>query len=66
MRTMISWSSKPPPASTTRSTKRWWVKASPQLASWDLTHPTPAGAEVIGDLLYQALLDGYEASRKRD
>jgi lysophospholipase L1-like esterase len=43
-----------------------WVKASPQLASWDLTHPTPAGAEVIGDLLYQALVDGYEASRKRD
>jgi lysophospholipase L1-like esterase len=42
-----------------------WVKASPQLASWDLTHPTPAGAEVIGDLFYKALTTGYEASAKR-
>jgi lysophospholipase L1-like esterase len=41
------------------------VKASPQLASWDLTHPTPAGAEVIGDLFYKALTTGYEASAKR-
>ncbi len=42
-----------------------WVKASPQLASWDLTHPTPAGAEVIGDLFYKALTTGYEASGKK-
>ncbi len=42
-----------------------WVKATPQLASWDLTHPTPAGAEVIGDLLFKALSSGLEAFRSR-
>ena len=38
-----------------------WVKATPQLAGWDLMHPTPAGAEVIGDLLFAALTTGYQA-----
>jgi lysophospholipase L1-like esterase len=38
-----------------------WVKAKPQLASWDLTHPTPAGAEVIGELFEKALVTGFEA-----
>ena len=38
-----------------------WVKANPQLAGWDLMHPTPAGAEVIGDMLYKALTTGYQA-----
>ncbi len=42
-----------------------WVKANPQLASWDLTHPTPAGAEVIGEMLYNALNTGFEASQSR-
>lgn len=42
-----------------------WVKATPQLASWDLTHPTPAGAEVIGDLLFKALASGLDAYRSR-
>jgi lysophospholipase L1-like esterase len=36
-----------------------WLKADPALASWDFTHPTPAGAEVLGGLLYGALLEGY-------
>ena len=38
-----------------------WVKASPQLASWDLTHPTPEGAELIGEMLFAAMLAGYQA-----
>ncbi len=38
-----------------------WVKAKPQLASWDLTHPTPAGAEAIGVLFEKALVAGFEA-----
>ncbi len=38
-----------------------WVKANPQLAGWDLMHPTPAGAEVIGDMLFAALTTGYQA-----
>lgn len=36
-----------------------WTKTG--LAGGDLTHPTPAGAEVIGDLLYKALTTGFEA-----
>ena len=42
-----------------------WVKAEPQLASWDLTHPTPAGAEVIGDLFFKALTTGLSAFQSR-
>jgi len=42
-----------------------WVKADPQLASWDLTHPTPAGAEVIGNLFFTALTTGYDAFESR-
>jgi lysophospholipase L1-like esterase len=38
-----------------------WVKANPQLAGWDLTHPTPEGAELIGGMLYAALIAGYQA-----
>lgn len=38
-----------------------WVKSSPQLASWDFTHPTPAGAEVLGTLFFDALMATYEA-----
>ena len=35
-----------------------WLKTSPKLAGSDLTHPTPAGAEVIGNLLMRALIRG--------
>jgi lysophospholipase L1-like esterase len=38
-----------------------WVKAEPQLGGGDLTHPTPAGAEVLGNLFAKALTTGYEA-----
>jgi lysophospholipase L1-like esterase len=41
-----------------------WVKASPQLAGGDLTHPTTLGAEVIGDMLSDALVNAYEAHAK--
>ena len=37
-----------------------WVKARPQLGGTDLTHPTPLGAEVIGDMLSDALVAGYD------
>jgi lysophospholipase L1-like esterase len=36
-----------------------WVKATPKLGGGDLTHPTAAGAALLGDLLYTALLNGY-------
>jgi lysophospholipase L1-like esterase len=37
-----------------------WVKAKPQLGGGDLTHPTPLGAEVLGDMLSQALVTAFE------
>jgi lysophospholipase L1-like esterase len=36
-----------------------WVKARPQLGGGDLTHPTPLGAEVLGDMLSDALVAAY-------
>jgi lysophospholipase L1-like esterase len=41
-----------------------WMKAQPQLAGGDMTHPTPLGAEVIGDMLSDALVQAYEARKK--
>jgi lysophospholipase L1-like esterase len=38
---------------------RWW-RARPQLGGGDLTHPTPKGAEVLGNLLASALIEVYE------
>jgi lysophospholipase L1-like esterase len=37
-----------------------WVRTRPQLGGPDLTHPTPRGAEVVGDLLSDALVNAYE------
>jgi lysophospholipase L1-like esterase len=42
-----------------------WLRAKPQLGGADLTHPTPLGAEVIGDMLSNAILDAYEEWSKR-
>ena len=39
-----------------------WVKKG--LAGSDLTHPSPAGGEIIGDLLFKALTSGFEAWEK--
>jgi lysophospholipase L1-like esterase len=36
-----------------------WVRARPQLAGGDLTHPTPLGAEVLGDMLSDAIVSAY-------
>jgi lysophospholipase L1-like esterase len=36
-----------------------WVRAAPQLAGGDLTHPTPLGAEVLGDMLSDAVVSAY-------
>jgi lysophospholipase L1-like esterase len=40
-----------------------WMKEG--LGSGDFTHPTPKGAEVLGDLLYKSLVSGYEAWASR-
>jgi lysophospholipase L1-like esterase len=42
-----------------------WLNHKPQLCSGDLTHPTPAGAEVMGDLMYRAILDAYEEHKEK-
>jgi len=36
-----------------------WYMAEPRLVSADFIHPLPAGARIVGTLLYQALMDGY-------
>lgn len=36
-----------------------WLKKG--LCSGDLTHPTPAGAQLLGDLMFKSLVTGYAA-----
>ncbi|MDX2154157.1 MAG: GDSL-type esterase/lipase family protein [Bryobacteraceae bacterium] len=36
-----------------------WYAAEPRLVGADFIHPMPAGARIVGNLLYKALLDGY-------
>ncbi len=38
---------------------RRWYKARPRLAMGDFRHATPAGYEIIGNMLYKALLAGF-------
>jgi len=42
-----------------------WFRASPRLISPDLGHPTGAGHEVIGGLVANAVLHGYDSFRRR-
>jgi len=42
-----------------------WFRTRPQLAGADLTHPTPLGAEVLGDMLSDAIVAAYEAWAQR-
>ncbi|WP_321476788.1 GDSL-type esterase/lipase family protein [uncultured Paludibaculum sp.] len=38
-----------------------WYMAEPRLVSADFIHPLPSGARIVGTLLYQALIDGYNS-----
>ena len=38
---------------------RRWYRAQPRLAMGDFRHATPAGYEIIGNMLYKALLAGF-------
>jgi lysophospholipase L1-like esterase len=38
-----------------------WYMAEPRLVSADFIHPMPSGAKIVGSLLYQAILDGYNS-----
>jgi lysophospholipase L1-like esterase len=43
-----------------------WYQAEPRLVGADFTHPMPAGAKLVGGLLYQALIDGYNRHKLRN
>jgi hypothetical protein len=38
-----------------------WVRKG--LAGSDLTHPSPQGGEILGDLMFKAVMSGFEASQ---
>jgi lysophospholipase L1-like esterase len=42
-----------------------WYAAEPRLVSADFIHPMPAGAKIVGELLYSALRDGYNDYKLR-
>jgi len=42
-----------------------WYEAEPRLVSADFIHPMPAGAKIVGGLLFQALRDGYSDYKLR-
>ncbi|MBL8233112.1 MAG: hypothetical protein JNL98_31730 [Bryobacterales bacterium] len=42
-----------------------WYEAEPRLVGADFIHPMPAGAKIVGGLLYQALVDGYTKYKLR-
>jgi len=41
-----------------------WVRARQPLAGSDLTHPTPLGAELLGDMLSDAIVGAFDAWRR--
>jgi lysophospholipase L1-like esterase len=42
-----------------------WYGAEPRLVGADFIHPMPSGAKIVGGLLYQSLLDGYNKYKLR-
>ena len=42
-----------------------WYSAEPRLVSADFIHPMPAGAKIVGELLYRGLRDGYNDYKLR-
>jgi lysophospholipase L1-like esterase len=36
-----------------------WYEASPRLGAGDLVHPTPKGGEVLGDMFFRAMMQGF-------
>lgn len=43
-----------------------WYAAEPRLVGADFIHPMPAGAKIVGELLYNALRDGYNQYKLRE
>ena len=42
-----------------------WYNGEPRLVGADFIHPMPAGARIVGELLYNALGDGYNEYKLR-
>ena len=42
-----------------------WYTAEPRLVGADFTHPLPAGARIVGELLFDALQNGYSQYKMR-
>ncbi|MGB1016578.1 MAG: hypothetical protein ACPG4T_20745, partial [Nannocystaceae bacterium] len=42
-----------------------WFKRKPRLIGGDLSHATSKGHQVIGELVYRAVIEGYVAYRRR-
>ena len=42
-----------------------WYNGEPRLVGADFIHPMPAGARIVGELLYNALRDGYKEYKLR-
>ncbi|MBY0506428.1 MAG: hypothetical protein K2X03_21085 [Bryobacteraceae bacterium] len=42
-----------------------WYGAEPRLVGADFIHPMPAGAKIVGNLFYRALLDSYNKFKTR-
>lgn len=48
-----------------RGTMAKWYAAQPRLVGADYIHPLPAGAKIVGELLYDSLRDGYSEFKVR-
>ena len=48
-----------------RGTMAKWYAAQPRLVGADYIHPLPAGAKIVGELLYDSLRDGYSDFKLR-
>jgi len=42
-----------------------WYASEPRMVGADYIHPMPAGAKIVGELLYGALRDGYNEYKLR-
>jgi lysophospholipase L1-like esterase len=42
-----------------------WYGAKPKLMGGDFTHPTAQGAEIVGTLIYDALIEAFEMHKQR-
>jgi hypothetical protein len=42
-----------------------WYNAEPRLVGADFIHPMPAGAKIVGELLYNSLRTGYNQYKLR-